>query len=123
MNTSQLCQLIQAEQRNRIEEESFVRVVFASDLMSDVLYLSNCNNETTLLVTGLANQQTINTAHMLDIKVIVFVRGKVLPDEIVALASEHGIVCLTTPKSMYETCGLLWSSGLAEVKFDVSDNL
>ena len=50
--------------------------VFASDLMSDVLTLNT--DESLLLVTGLANLQTIRTCEMSDIKTVIFVRGKKL---------------------------------------------
>ena len=47
------------------------------DLMSDVLaFVKN----QALLLTGLVNPQVIRTAEMMDIKVIVFVRGK-MPGE------------------------------------------
>ncbi len=50
-----------------------IHVAFASDLMSDVLTLKN---DHVLLITGLANMQTIRTAEMSDINCIVFARNK-----------------------------------------------
>ncbi len=46
---------------------------FGSDLMSDVLTLEDHD---LLLITGLANPQTIRTAEMADIKMIIIARGK-----------------------------------------------
>ena len=80
-----------------------------SDFMSDVLaYVKN----QALLLTGLVNLQVVRTADMLDMKCIVFVRGKTPPEEILQLAGERGIVIMTSPKRMYEACGLLYSKGL-----------
>ena len=54
-----------------------VQFVFSADMMSDVLaYCGKCS----VLITGLCNPQVVRTAEMLDICCIIFVRGK-LPDE------------------------------------------
>ena len=45
-----------------------------SDLMSDVLAFVN---EKTVLITGLTNHHVLRTADMLDLKCLVFARGKV----------------------------------------------
>ncbi len=46
-----------------------------SDLMSDVMaYVT----ESVVLLTGLINQQVIRTAEMMDIKAVIFVRGRSL---------------------------------------------
>jgi hypothetical protein len=80
-----------------------------SDFMSDVLaYVKN----QALLLTGLVNPQVVRTAEMMDIKCIVFVRGKVPDESIVALARERGIVVMTCRKRMYSACGLLYTNGL-----------
>lgn len=81
----------------------------ASDLMSDVLAFSRSG---ALLLTGLVNPQTIQTAFIAEISAIVFVRGKKPGEEMIALAREKRIPILATPYSMYEACGLLYASGL-----------
>ena len=67
-------------------EESLDLEVFdacGSDFMSDVLaYVKN----QALLLTGLVNPQVIRTAHMVDMKCVVFVRGKVPDASILDLA-------------------------------------
>ncbi len=80
-----------------------------SDFMSDVLaYVKN----QALLLTGLVNPQVIRTADMMDMKCIVFVRGK-LPDEgMVTLARQRGIVVMASPMPMYPACGELYLHGL-----------
>lgn len=80
-----------------------------SDLMSDVLAYSKSHS---LLLTGLVNPQVIRTAEMADISAIVFVRGKMPPQETIALASEKQIPILTTQFSMLESCGKLYTEGL-----------
>lgn len=89
-----------------------VKCAFASDLMSDVLTL---NTESLLLITGLANLQTIRTAEMADIKNILFVRDKKPGPEMIALAAREGISIISTKKSMFATCGILSKAGLEPV--------
>ena len=82
---------------------------FGCDLMSDVLaYVS----DQAVLLTGLVNPQVIRTALMLDMVCIVFVRSKEPSEEMLALAKENGIVMMSTNKTLYNTCGLLYSNGL-----------
>ncbi len=80
-----------------------------SDLMSDVMaYVT----ESVLLLTGLINLQVIRTAEMMDIKAIVFVRGKLPIDSMVELAKEKDIVLMSTKLTMFASCGRLFSAGL-----------
>ncbi|MBR5795719.1 MAG: hypothetical protein IKY26_06215 [Erysipelotrichaceae bacterium] len=86
--------------------------VFASDLMSDVLALVTMDSEETILVTGLVNPQTLRTAEMLDISLVILVRNKILTEDLIDQAQDHGIQLMTTKFSMFETCGLLYEKGL-----------
>ena len=91
-------------------EEIEIADAFGSDLMSDVLAFVK---DQSLLLTGLVNGQVVRTAEMMDIKAIVFVRGK-KPDElVVSLAEENGIILMCTDYRMYTACGLLYNSGLS----------
>ena len=86
-----------------------VRSACASDFMSDVLaYVKDQG----LLLTGMVNPQVVRTADMMDMKCIVFVRGKVPDQSILALAQDRGIVVMTTQLRMYTACGLLFTHGL-----------
>ncbi len=87
-------------------------MAFASDLMSDVLTLRNDN---LVLITGLANLQTIRTAEMADINCIIFVRNKKVTDEMARLAAECGIDIVECKYSMFRASGLLFESGLKPV--------
>ncbi|HEY9060196.1 MAG TPA: DRTGG domain-containing protein [Pseudobacteroides sp.] len=80
-----------------------------ADLMSDVMAFVK---ENVVLLTGLINPQVVRTAEMMDIKVIVFVRGKNPTQEIVDLANEKGITILTTKYSMFIASGKLYEAGI-----------
>lgn len=93
-------------------EENLDRNVYSAfgcDLMSDVLAYVN---DQAVLLTGLVNPQVIRTALMMDMICIIFVRSKLPTDEMLALAKESGIVVMSTDKTMYTSCGLLYSNGL-----------
>jgi len=90
-------------------EETEYHCGFASDLMSDVL--AYANNET-MLITGLNNPQVVRTAEMMDISVILFVRGKIPSKEIIDLAAENSIIILATDYIMFKSCGLLYENGM-----------
>ena len=80
-----------------------------SDMMSDVLaYVKN----QAVLLTGLVNPQVIRTAMMMDMRCIVFVRDKNPSEEMIELAREADIVLLSSPKRMFDACGILYTNGL-----------
>ena len=86
---------------------------FASDLMSDVLAYA-CSGA--MLITGLNNSQVIRTAEMLDINVVLFVRGKRPCKEVIELAEENLLTILATDYTMFKTCGLLAMGGLEGIE-------
>ncbi len=88
------------------------RWLFASDLMSDVLTQSN---DHVLLITGLANMQTIRTAEMSDINCVVFARNKKATPEMIELAKESDIVLIACRYSLFRTCGLLYQAGVKPI--------
>ena len=98
-------ELLCGEDRLDIE----VRSACGSDFMSDVLaYVKN----QAVLLTGLVNPQVIRTADMMDMKCVVFVRGK-RPDEgMLSLARERGMAIMATKLPMYPACGKLYHAGL-----------
>ncbi len=83
------------------------------DLMSDVLAFVK---DQAVLLTGLVNPQVIRTAVMMDMVCIVFVRSKAPTDEMLELARESGIVVMSTEKTLYTSCGLLFDGGLTGAK-------
>ena len=80
-----------------------------ADMMSDVLAFVK---DQAVLITGLVNPQVVRTAEMMDMRCIVFVRGKMPADDIVELARESGIVILATMERMYQACGILYENGM-----------
>jgi predicted transcriptional regulator len=86
-----------------------VNAACGADLMSDVMAFVK---EKVVLLTGLVNPQAIRTADLMDIRVVVFVRGKAPTDDIVDMARENGMVLLSTKYSMFLACGRLYESGL-----------
>ena len=80
-----------------------------SDMMSDVLAYVK---DQAVLLTGLMNTQVVRTAEMVDMHCVVFVRDKQPTPEIIQLAQESGIVLMSSPKRMYEACGILYANGL-----------
>ena len=79
------------------------------DMMSDVLAFVK---EQAVLLTGLCNPQVVRTAEMMDMRCIVFVRGKTPSADIVALAEDSGIAVLASNERMYVACGKLYENGL-----------
>lgn len=93
-------------------EENLEKHVYSacgSDLMSDVLAYVK---DQAVLLTGLVNPQVVRTAMMMDMICIVFVRSKKPGEEILELAKESGMVVMSTDKTLYNACGLLYSNGL-----------
>lgn len=81
----------------------------SADLMSDVMAFSK---ENAMLLTGLVNPQVVRTAEMMDIKVVVFVRGKKPQQPMIELAEEKGIALLSTDYPLFAASGKLYVSGI-----------
>ncbi|HNT92678.1 MAG: hypothetical protein H6545_07150 [Bacteroidales bacterium] len=110
MKVEEICSVLNGELVCSSDRNSHeVTYAFASDLMSDVLTI-NCNN--LLLITGLANLQTIRTAEMSDINCILFVRNKSVTPEMKNLAEELGMTLITCPSTMFRASGELYRAGM-----------
>ncbi|NTW25742.1 MAG: hypothetical protein HGA37_13680 [Lentimicrobium sp.] len=92
--------------------EAEVEYCFSSDLMSDVLTVETDN---LMLLTGLANLQTIRTSEMSDISKIIFVRKKKATEEMIRLAAENEMILIECDYSMFKTSGILYRAGLKPV--------
>ena len=90
--------------------EGEVHSACGCDMMSDVLAFVK---DQAVLLTGLCNPQVVRTAEMMDMRCIVFVRGKMPPEEVISLAEESGLVVLASGERMYTACGKLYAAGLA----------
>ncbi len=110
MKISKIKQLLDAEIKTTVDIGDIeIMSGCGSDLMSDVLAFLK---EQGVLLTGLVNPQVIRTAEMMDIKAVVFVRGKMPSEEMISLADSKGVVLMTTQNAMYVACGILYSNGL-----------
>lgn len=99
------CDIICGEENLELE----IHNACGSDMMSDVLAFVK---DQSILLTGLINPQVIRTADMMDMRCIVFVRGKKPNEDMVHLARQRDIVLLTTTMRLYNACGILWENGL-----------
>ena len=81
--------------------DSAVDHVYASDLMSDVLAFGKPDS---ILLTGLATQQAVISAHMAEFKGVVFVRGKRIKDGPQNFAKDHRLILMSTDLDMYDAC-------------------
>ena len=86
-----------------------IRSACGSDLMSDVLAFVK---DKSVLITGLTNVHVMRTAEMLDLRCVVFSRGKLPSEEMLEEARELGIVVLATRYTTYTTCGLMYAAGI-----------
>lgn len=100
--------IVNHPEKNDVE----VEYAFASDLMSDVLTI---DDHSPMLITGLTNLQTIRTAEMADIGVIILARGKKASDEMIALARDNEIALMETPYSVFKTSGILFQKGIKPI--------
>ena len=89
--------------------ENDVYSACCSDMMSDVLAYVK---EQAVLLTGLVNPQVVRTAEMMDMKCVVFVRGKKPDLAMIELAEEREIPLIGTTMEMFTACGKLYSAGL-----------
>ncbi|MGI6085040.1 MAG: hypothetical protein ACOYIF_06300 [Acetivibrionales bacterium] len=110
MKIPEIAELIKAEIYTKNYDSSVdILSACSADLMSDVMAFSKAN---TLLLTGLVNPQVIRTAEMMDIKAVLFVRGKKPLETMIEMAEEKGIALLATDYPMFEASGKLYTGGI-----------
>ena len=109
MKVQNIVNILKAEILAEGDLQEEVKTACGSDMMSDVLAFVN---EKTVLITGLTNPHVIRTAEIADIACIVFARGKSPDDEMLQMAISRDIAVLSTQKTLYTTCGLLYQHGL-----------
>jgi hypothetical protein len=77
--------------------------------MSDILAGLS---EGCILRTGLTTVQVIRTAMGAGVGAVVFVRGKTPPAEVIDLAEQNDLPLITSPYSMFVSCGRLHACNL-----------
>ncbi len=109
MKVRDIVQILDAQILAEGNLEAEVHTACGSDMMSDVLAFVK---DQAVLLTGLMNPQVVRTAEMMDMRCIIFVRGKEVDPAVVALAKQKDITVLQTHYRMFTACGLLYSNGL-----------
>ena len=111
MTLKEVAQAVDAEFLN-LEEKAGEEVtsVCAADLLSDVLAM---RGDASLLITGEAAPQVVRVADVMNIKAILYVRGKrPQKEDVIRWATDRGIVLLSTPLPTFEACGRLYVAGM-----------
>ncbi len=88
-----------------------LRHVVASDLMSDVLLV---DAEDMLLITSLASEQVLRTAHIVGAMGVVVSNNKPLPSTMCQVARDLGVALATAPLAKYDSCWRLHAALEAE---------
>lgn len=124
MKLKKLQDLLEATVFTNNIKELDIEYIFSCDLMSDVLMITreakDIDKKKTMLTTGLATNQSVRTAEMLDVDVICLVRGKNPSDKMISLANETNIIIIGTKLSTFKSNGLLFKAGLNGVEGYVS---
>ena len=110
MKLSQIVETLEAKVLTRDDLlEKDIDTCGASDLMSDILAGLS---EGCILLTGLTTVQVIRTAMVAGVGAVVFVRGKTPPQEVIDLADNQDLPLLSSPYSMFVSCGRLHACNL-----------
>ncbi len=103
--------------------EKDIKYGFCADLMSDALIIINSVKDDAILahgmlITGLVTQQSIRTAEMLDIDVVLLVRGKIPSIKVIDLAYESNIMLIATSYTMFNISGALYEQGIRGITYN-----
>lgn len=104
-----IIKILEAEIITAADLDVEVKTACGSDMMSDVLAFVK---DQSVLLTGLLNPQVVRTAEMMDMRCIVFVRGKVPDESVIKLAKDMDITLLKTRFRLFTACGKLYADGL-----------
>lgn len=87
----------------------------ACDIMSDILSREAVPD---ILITHMSSVQTMRTANVFGIKLVLFVRknSQAIDKKIIELAADMDMVLLCTEKGLFETCGLLYQHDIRPLK-------
>jgi len=110
MNIKEIAKLIEGEIVAGETMEYETTHAFTSDLMSDVLTVNN--QENIVLLTGLANVQTIRTAEMANLSFIVLTRGKKATADMIEIANDNDIAIVESKYSAFRASAVLFNAGI-----------
>ena len=115
MKLSEIKDILEAEVlTGKYNPKMEIKVGCSSDLMSEILAFGKPG---ALLLTSLANIQVINTANVADIKIVCFVMGKTLNENIINLAKKNNIIVFVTKLTTFESCGRLYENGIKSCSY------
>ena len=80
-------------------EEALVGGVIVCDWMSDVLVV---DTENQFLVTSLATDQAVRTAHLIDASALIICNGKVISESMKRIAATTGVNLIGTGEGKFE---------------------
>ena len=110
MKIKEIAALVDGELVGAPADDTYeVEKAFASDLMSDVLRFSM---EETVLITGLCNNQTMRTAEMSDLRVVLLGRDKQPDEDMLELAEDLDITLIKSKYSIFKISGILYGAGI-----------
>ncbi len=109
MKLQEICELLQADVLVDYDSDAEAFTACGSDLISDILRFIKVE---TVLLTGLTTLQMIKAAQLLDVKAIIFVRGKRPAKEVEEIAKKNDLPVLCTKLPLFEACGCLSRHGL-----------
>ena len=117
MKLQELVELLKAKvYTNNYEPEREIEYAFSCDLMSDALMLLRNVpfdfTEKGVLVTGLVTIQGVRTAEMLDLEILLLVRGKKPNEAVIEAAEQSNIILLSTEYTMFSSNGRMFNAGI-----------
>ena len=89
------------------------------DMMSELLAIMNQGGQESrgvVLLTNLTNPQVIRTSEMVDIRLVIFLRNKKPAPDTIELAKSCGISIMSTPYTMFRSCGILFAKNLRDIQ-------
>ena len=117
MKLQELVELLKAKvYTNNYEPEREIEYAFSCDLMSDALMLLRNVpfdfTEKGVLVTGLVTIHGVRTAEMLDLGILLLVRGKKPNEAVIEAAEQSNIILLSTEYTMFSSNGRMFNAGI-----------
>jgi serine kinase of HPr protein (carbohydrate metabolism regulator) len=107
MTTSELIQRLGLKTFNE-QSDKEIRGVYISDMVSDIIGIK----EGHLLVTLQTHKNLIAAANLVDVAAVVYARGKVPPEDVVALANRAKIRLLGYDKDTWTLAKSLFELGV-----------
>ncbi len=118
MKASKLVEILNGEvfTTSTFDPDQDIKYAFSCDLMSDALMLlrnvDEAFTEKGALVTGLVTIQGVRTAEMLDLPMIILVRGKRPNALVIEEAIKANITVIGTKYTMFSANGRMFAQGI-----------